>query len=95
MTSTPKWVLDLVMHLQRHEEEHPTLYQLLHGAQFVEAEWCPAVALAFVPPEVRAAAQAIADYGRQAREEHRQAQQTRARGLLVRLATVPPAEPDQ
>jgi len=62
MASSEKWVMDLVMELQREENDHPKLFRQVSGGEYVQYPWCPFVALNLVPDEVKNAAAAIAAY---------------------------------
>ncbi len=60
----PRWVWDLVIHLQRAEAEHGPMYldRTAEGQGFVPAPWCPKTALDEVPADVQANAAAIRAY---------------------------------
>lgn len=75
MTQLPKWVWDLVIHLQQMEEEHPSLFRQMdakypeQGYSYVPSDWCPGNALKQVPRPIRRQAEAIRDYTRQAEQD--------------------------
>jgi hypothetical protein len=56
----PRWVWDLVISLQRDEEEHGKLF-VANGDTYIAAAWCPLVVLERIPPEVRDTAAILAD----------------------------------
>lgn len=75
MANLPKWVWDLVIHLQEMEMEHPKLFRQVdakypeQGYSYQEAEWCPGQALSQVPRPILNQAEAIRDYTRQAEQD--------------------------
>jgi len=62
VTDLPPWVYDVVIELQRWRDEHPKLYRYVGVDVYEKAEMCGDEALAKVPAEVQAAAEAIAAY---------------------------------
>lgn len=58
----PRWVLDAVIAMQRHADEHPVYFQQSVRDNFVRAESCGCAALGLVPQEVQDAARMIAQY---------------------------------
>jgi hypothetical protein len=69
MTELPNWVYDVVMDLQA-QQSHPKLLFTSGGFEgTAKYEWCPCMALGFVPAEVKAKAAAIAAYRREAERD--------------------------
>lgn len=65
----PRWVWDLLIELQREEDEHPPYFREAVGRDgFVQWNWCPQVALELVPAGVLAQASAIGSYLRESAE---------------------------
>lgn len=58
----PAWVYELVANLQAEEEVHPKLFMQRYDGAWLQWDWCPAVALALVPDDVKANAAVIAAY---------------------------------
>lgn len=75
MANLPKWVWDLVIHLQQQEDEHPTLYIQANvknpapADKYIESDWCPARALDQVPRPIRKQAEAIREYTQMAEQD--------------------------
>lgn len=75
MADLPKWVWDLVIHLQQQEEEHPKLYRQVdakypeQGYSYQPAEWCAGTALSQVPRPIQKQAEAIRTYTRMAEQD--------------------------
>ena len=65
MSDLPNWIYDVVMALQRWNEEHGELYMKCFGDRFVRQEGC-CLALDLVPVEIRQQAKVIAEYQRRA-----------------------------
>jgi hypothetical protein len=67
MTDLPNWVYDVIIELQRWNDEHPNLYTSTGGTEgYFRTEKCGCEALGMVPDEVRAEAKVIAEYLRHA-----------------------------
>lgn len=67
MADLPNWVYDLVMDLQRWEDEHPTLYAQYAGSDaFQKVSECGCGALKRVPADVIDQARTLREYLRQA-----------------------------
>ena len=67
----PLWVWDLVIGLLEQEDIHPRLYMQKPagkglGYNYEPSSWCAGVPLNQVPAEIRAQAEAIRQYKRQA-----------------------------
>lgn len=60
-TNLPRWVWDLVISLQKDEEQHPGLSFQRFDGEWVRSEWCPTVVLARIPEAVRDTAAILAD----------------------------------
>lgn len=75
MTDLPKWVWDMIIHLEDQEDIHPKLYVQVdakypeQGYSYQPSSWCAGTVLNSVPLEIRGQARAIRDYTRQAEQD--------------------------